>query len=267
MIVYNTQAWTNHGWVWLDNLTPGDKVMSINHEKNYAEYDTVYSIKQEYMNTGIMGLHTKSMNMLVTRDHPIMLVDQSNQTVTRKPVEQIFNKSIKLHEYVLYNRMFDPHIKTNKIEDIKWSAQVAAIYCHSKALPKELKKAIDLTLNFGGYEARIWLDEFYHWNILRKTTAAFMYGVYLENIMVKNALFNIAPRAGCGIIWKLSDFNKKLMAHLTSTADIKPSSLGNWYLCPWQGNMIDVTTKNGNFLARKSQGTFYIACNKLGEMC
>jgi hypothetical protein len=143
------------------------------------------------------------------------------------------------------------------MEDIKWSARMAATISNHK------KAYFDIPRDLGGYEAQEWLDTFFHWNKMI-SARNWMAAVRLTNLVVRDSILDIAPRAGVGAIWQSAYKGKPTML-MTTNGYVSPSLNNGWYKKPIDGLVFNLSTKNGNVLVKSNNGTYLVACEYTGE--
>lgn len=268
MITIDTRIWTTRGWRWYDDLMIGETIMSYNELKGYNEYDKISSIKSEMRAEGIIGLKSKSMDQKITTDHPMLVINRSSKELERIRAGDLFFHSLMHKRKVLYNKGFEPYLRSQDWEDIKWSARYAASFAQNKTFSTYPQEILDIIENLTAIEAQQWIDTFVHWNIKRITGKAWGYIVCLRNHMVKDMLFHIAPRAGLGVQWSVHrgfTFAPKGMwaiklSSMHDNATYRKNT--GWWRDRYEGLMYNISTSNGNFLARTKRGTFLIACDK-----
>lgn len=267
MITDDTLIYTNEGWKTCWELYVGQPVRSFDEKTNTCVDDTVLSIETDYIESGFMGIKSKSMNQLITQDHPIMIAHAATKDVLRKPIGEQFHHQLTNTKGVVHNRPYQYYKLTTAIEDIKWSARICASYAQELYFPSD-QNAIAITKNLGGYESWVWLDTFFHWNVLRSNTIK-LATCNMRNRIVRDIILELAPRAGHGARFvkgihgiNVGRPNESWTIQLDSAADIHPSRKYGWYLERYEGNVFNITTRNGSFLAKRRYGTFLIACNK-----
>lgn len=267
MIDDKTLVWTNKGWRHHYDLFIGDVVMSFNVQAYRCEYDTVNSIESTYVDTNFMGIKHKSMNMFVSNDHPITSIDEINKTVTTSAARDIFTQDFSNKKRILYNGIFMPHQRTQDLEDVKWSARIAATFAQSKYFESYLDEVNDIIEHLNHIESRVWLDEFFHWNVKLRAYPNWMFCCCLRNKNVRDMIFHIGPRAGVGVFWGvISTFHHRKDGmwgiRTSSVSQAKASVRAGWHQDRYSGIAYNITTKNGNFLAQRNRGTFLISCGK-----
>jgi hypothetical protein len=251
------RVWTPRGWLFAADLQLGDKVLSFNAERNCCEYDQIYSTTIEYMRFMGLGVSSKSMHQILTPDHPILVWDLKNKVLTRPEIQSRFMGAIATskHRSLVCHRMFEPHLVTQKEVDIKWSARVAATQANDWRCSVDLWQYV---LELSGYEAQIWLDTFFHWNVMLPAKN-WMAAVKVKNKEVKDMLFYLAPRAGVGIKWYI--FRGRRTAFITTNGNVDVTSPSGWTMDKIDGLVFNVSTKNGNLLVKSSNGTHLTACD------
>lgn len=264
MIYADTYVWTKRGWRRSDELLVGDTVISYNASRNCTEYDKIHSIIQDYGTTPLLGLKAKSTNMLVTKDHPVIVYNKSANKSVRKRMDDVFLSYMERGTSVLYNRWFEPYRITKDLDDVAWSARLSASFANVKYLPPEYREQVWENVDeIHGIEAQHWVDVFFHWNVLQRGSN-WMKTVRLRNRDVRDIVFYVAPRAGLGVKFMPNPLKKPGLPWLlavSSTNDLSATPATNWYQDRKTGFTFNITTRNGSFLARKFAGTFLCACD------
>lgn len=261
-MIHDTLIWTKKGWKKADELVIGDVVISYNPLRNCTEYDEVSSIHMEYGTQNILGLKKNSMNLALTPDHPFILINTQYKFAERKTINDVFLKSFNETKTVLYNSPFEPYLFSKDLEDVAWSARVAASFGNSRYMPMEYVKEIwNVIDNICGFEAQHWIDVFIHWNVLLPRTY-WSKAVVSLNRQVKEMVFHVGPRAGFGV--KLTR-NPKIAGSKSiigiSTLNAPQVRNINWYRDRIKDYTFNIKTKNGNFLGSKTSGTFLCPCD------
>jgi hypothetical protein len=253
-----TRIWTPYGYLFAEDLYIGEKVISFNPDRGVCEYDTIKSIDLEYKNCGGFGISSKSMRQVLTPDHPIIIWNDKTKELNYVPIEDRFMQvfSARRNNSILSHALFEPYKRTQDINDIEWSARVAATIAAHRRAKVNIKSIVK---DLGGYEAQVWLDTFFHWNRLIPARN-WMATVKLTNLEVRDIIFDIAPRAGVGVKWYFR--GKNLVASMTTNGYVNPSPYNGWFKQKIDGLVFNLTTKNGNALARANGGTFLVACNR-----
>lgn len=252
------RIWTPYGYLFAQDLYHGEKVISFNPDRGVCEYDTVQSIELEYKHCMGMGINSKSMKLVLTPDHPLLFWDDKLKELERIPIEQKFMLSMNStrNKSVLASALFEPYHRSQDLEDIRWSARIAATLANHRRAKLNIK---DIVSDLGGYESQEWLDTFFHWNRMRPAKN-WMAAVRLTNLEVRDTIFNIAPRAGVGAKW----YSHRMVhtVFMTTNGYITPTASSGWFKEPIDGIVFNLTTKNGNVLMRNNMGTFLVACNR-----
>lgn len=261
-MIYDTLIWTKRGWLKSDELIIGDTVISYNPQRNCTEYDKVSHIHIGYGITPIMGLKSHSINLSITPDHPFLIRSSEKKTLERRSMQEVFLSSFKDKKTVLYSAPFEPYLISNDLDDVAWSARIASSFSNTRYMPIEYAKIIwDTMRECRGIEAQHWIETFYHWNKLLPRTY-WSKAANLDNVQVREIMFNIAPRAGFGI--KLTRnpkvSGKKWIIGL-STQNAPQIRNIHWYRDRVEGFTFNIKTRNGNFLASKAFGTFLCPCD------
>lgn len=256
-----TRVWTPFGYRYADDLYMGEKVISFNPERGVCEYDTIEGIELEYTRCMGYGITSKSLRQHLTPDHPLLFWNDKEKKLTPKPIEDRFMYSMAPGRTtsILCHALFEPYKQTQDPEDIKWSARMAA----SIAWHKRAKLNVENIVNdLGGYEAQLWLDTFFHWNKMQKNST-WMATVKLNNLEVREAVLNIAPRAGVGAKWYM--LKGKNVISISSNGEVAPMTVNGWFKYPIDGITFNLTTRNGNILIKSYNSTSLVACKKQGE--
>lgn len=266
MIHYKTQIWTKHGWKNYEDVTVNDTLISYNERLGYCEYDKVNKVWSDYLDTNYMGIKFKSMNLFVTNDHPIITTNRITKEVSRFQIRDVLAHNFAGKRGILYSKPFLPYKRTQDFDDLKWSARIAATYAQSKYYVN-LDHVWELIEEITAHEARVWLDEFFHWNVKGHASPNWMFCTCLSNKGVRDMIFHVGPRAGVGVFWApLHNFNLRkggMWAIRTSSLrDAGPSLRNGWHQDRFQGVAFNLKTNNGNFLARRHGGSFLVACDK-----
>lgn len=264
MITSDIWVWTKRGWLNPGDLMVGDIVISYNPKRNCTEYDTIQHIHQEYGTNGLFGIQSKSMSMLVTKDHPVIVYNKQNNEAYRKPMDDIFMSYMVVGNNVLYNRWFEPYHITKDLDDLAWSARLTASFWRTKYMPAEyLGQIWPLIEDIHGIEAQHWIDVFFHWNILKRGVN-WMKTIRLRNRDVRDMIFHVAPRAGVGAQFMPNPIKKPgnpWLMSVSTTGDLALSPAGGWFKERRTGSTFNIKTSNGSFLAKRQSGTFICACD------
>lgn len=265
MITDDTLVYTNEGWKSCWDLYVGQQIRSYSSETNNCVDDKILAIETDFVATGLMGIKTRSMNQLITQNHPILIIDVKTKNITRKNIGEHFYHTAVSNKLVLHNRPYKFFTTTRDIEEVKWSARICASYAQIDRFVSD-QNAILITKNLSGYESYIWLDTFFHWNVLLSNPIK-VATIFLRNKVIKDILFEIAPKAGYGIKFMLytrGGPNKggAWTMQLDGKHDISVLRQSGWYLERYEGNVFNIKNKNGSFLAKRKNGTFLMACEK-----
>lgn len=260
-MIHNTLVWTKRGWKRSEELAIGDKVISYSHSRNCTEYDEISSIQMDYGIKPIIGLRAYSMNMCVTPDHPVVILDNKTKNIETKQIKEILLSSYKNDKSVLYTAPFEPYSMGSNLDDIAWSARVASSFGNVLATPLDIfHKTWNPIEEIGGYEAQHWTDTFFHWSVLQSGTYWYK-AMPMSNKQTVDLAYHVIPRAGFGVRF-LRNPRKNTRQWMLGLAVNSCLSirLENWYQDRIEGFFFNIKTKNGNFLARKTGGTFLCAC-------
>ncbi len=271
MIASEIQVLTSRGWKDYNNLYIKDKIISYNKDKKHTEDDYIYTIETSYIEEAIIDLTFKSMKQMVTRDHPMIIVDANTKEIEIREARDCFTKSFNRRYPILYNRGYETYKRTQDIEDIKWAARYLASYSTTRYFDQYPSKAVEIISDLTEIEAKQFIDTFCHWNVKLRTTRAWNYIVHLRNFDVRDMLIHVATRAGIGAQWSIHNTprmnaNPKWCIKFAADSDAFIKRLtGHWSTYRYEGVMYNISTNNGNFLAKTWRGTFLIGCKTKGE--
>jgi hypothetical protein len=256
--IRNVRVWTPFGYLPVNELYVGEKVISFNPDRGVCEYDTIQGIQIEYTKCMGLGVSSKSVRQVLTPDHPLLMWDSSRKQLQYRPIEDRFMiNMLRVHTVnLLAHAVFEPYLVSQNEEDIKWSARMAASIANHKRAKLNVGSILD---NLGGYESQLWIDTFFHWNKML-SGRNWMGTVWATNKEVVDAVFNIGPRAGVGIKWYPR--NASYVISVTTNGLVSPMSPSGWFKNPLDGLVFNVTTRNGNVLIKCVKGTSLVACNK-----
>lgn len=250
-----TQLWTPHGWIRPEHLYVGLKIMSFNPDRGVCEYDTIKSIKTDNMQCMGYGINVKSISQLLTPDHDLLIWNSYTKKLTKKNIEDRFMVSINptWNSFILASAPFEPHKRMNDLEDIKYSARMAAsISKHRFAYSGKIETEMS------GYEAQVWVDTFFHWNKLLYGSN-WMATVELNNKYIRDILYEIVARAGIGLKYRFRG-SKKIVS-VSMNGFVATGNL-SWFKKTIDGPVFNITTKNGSAVARNAGGNFLLACDE-----
>jgi hypothetical protein len=255
---HTCRLWTPFGWHFAEDLWVGQRVISFNADRGCCEYDTIESIEIKRMQTSGYGLEFSSMRQVLTPDHPLLHWRADTKVLQRVPIKDLFMRRFNSggRSSILVSMLFEPYKRTQDIEDIKWSARIAATMSrHRRATIYDR----DMLRELGGYEAQVWTDTFFHWN--KKLPAKnWMACVPLTNLELRDIVLSTASRAGRGARYMLVPTGPRM--YVTHSSFAYPTSDYNWFKRPINGDVFNVTTKNGSILAATNKGTHLLACNQ-----
>lgn len=258
--------WTaSKGFTDVKNVYVGDKVISYNPARNCTEYDTISSISTDYVRRGLIGLNKADLHFLLTPDHPIMTINPYTKEVTRQPAENLFMRRTGKYTRIIGNRVFEPYRRTQDLDQVEWTARLAASSSRHDAPSKYADIIWDCLRDINGEEAQLWLNTFFHWNIL-KSRHNYMKTALMRSHWVRNMLYHTAPRAGVGTYWgsyKNKSYHYKYINAFSIgiESDHKIWNGTLWRADRQEGIVYNISTRNGSFLARYLGGTFLLACN------
>lgn len=264
MIPDSTLVWTKRGYSNIADLTPGDKVLSYNQARGCTEYDQIGSIKTEWMQQGLIGLKQCATDLLLTPDHPLLIINPKTKELSRIAINDLFMRNGGKFNKLLTNKAFEPYKRTHDIEDVKWVARLAVSSCRFRIPPLYQDVIEELLKDITGYEAQVWLNTFFHWGILRSRTQ-YMKTCMLRNQTIRDMLYHVAPRAGVGTYY--GPFKTKAKHHLWQQA-FSIAKQGNtnivrehWCQNRHVGIFYTLSTKNGNFVGKQGSCTIPVACD------
>lgn len=252
----SSRIWTEYGYVFVEDLYVGQKVISFNPARGVCEYDYIQGIQTEYSRCMGLGLSAKSFRQVLTSDHPLLIWDLSKKVLTYTTIEERFMRHMFAFrpKAILAHAPFEPYKITQSTEDIMWSAR----YTASIAAQKRVSLDSEICLkDLGGYEAQLWLETFFHWNKL-VPNGTWMATVVVNNEEVRRLLYNIAPRAGVGV--KLHMLRNKSLMSISTDGRVLPHT--GWFKATIDGMVFNLTTSNGNVLMKSYGGTSLVACDK-----
>lgn len=254
------RIWTDRGWKLVPDLSIGDQIISYNPARNCTEYDELAGIELGWNLRGAMSIQTKGMYQWLTPDHPILLHNMQTKITRREPIESIFMHPFAQKERVLYNRWFEPYQSTADLEEVKRIARIFSTYAKYARFDLDVQPMWQVIQNCGGHEARIFLDTFFHWNLML-FYSRWNATIELRNEELADMLFQIIARAGLGGFWAPYIFKKHIWAiSISNSDDLCVNSKAGWKLNTMDGPVFNVATRNGNILVRQRSGNFIVAC-------
>jgi len=264
MIPDKVLVWTTRGYQNIANLTPGDRVLSYNPERGCSEYDKIGYIQTDWKQQGLIGLRQCATYLLLTPDHPLLIINPKTKELTRTAINELFMTGGGKYKKLLMNKPFEPYKRTNDLEYIKWTARLAVSSSRFNVPPLYQDVIEEAIKDITGYEAQIWLNTFFHWGILR-SRAQYMKTCMLRNRTIQDMLYHVAPRAGAGTYY--GPFKTKAHHHLWQQAfSIAKQGDTNitrdhWCQDRHEGIFYSLSTKNGNFLGKQGSCTIPVACD------
>lgn len=269
MITDKTLIWTERGYINIDNLYVGDKVISYNADRHCTEYDAISWIHTDYQYCGLLGVKHAVINFLVSLDHPILLINAHTKEVQRSIIDDHFMKTLNYKKRLLTNKVFEPYQRSMDLDYVEWTARLAASSSRHRFAPLYSDVIEECIKDLTAVEAQAWLTTFFHWNVLRPQVN-YMKTTLMRSAFTKDMIYHVAPRAGVGTyqgffktkahfgLWvQAFSICKEANANLTKT---------NWAAGRHEGIMYNVATRNGNFLARHGYSTFPMACKYTKEI-
>lgn len=262
MIPDRNLIWTQRGYTHINYVSPGDQTISYNPERNCMEYDEISSIETDYYQGGLLGIKSIGLNCLYTPDHPILFTNIKTRELKRKPIRDIYMEKSRGDEQVLTPKPFEPYLRNQKDDELEWTARMAATSARHKRPPiynDEIWKCLkDITAE----EAQIWLNTFFHWNILQ-SKLHHMKTIFMHNQFVLNMVYHTAPRAGVSTYWGPHKTRRGIYRSALSICtekDIRLYTPEQWRADRQDGTIYNISTKNGNFLGKYLGGTLISAC-------
>lgn len=260
-MIYNTLIWTKRGWLKAEELTVGDITISYSLSRNCTEYDSISEISLDYGIKPIFGLKSHSLNLALTPDHPFIEVDFLYKEMKRLTIDDKFLSFYGRNKSVLYTAPFEPYAKSNDLDDIAWSARLAASFGNNISIPLRYQKDIwEIIENISGLEARHWIDVFFHWGILEPGTY-WSKATKLHNKQVRDMVYHVAPRAGFGTRFMRNPKRRGQWLIGLSTQNQCQVQKTSWYRDRVEGYFFNIKTRNGSFLGRAKGGTFLCPCD------
>jgi len=265
MIPDRILIWTTRGYQNVNNVHVGDRVISYNPKRNCTEYDTISNIETKYVQQGLLGIKKMDLHYLLTPDHPILTINPYTKETNRLPIDKLFMKKTNAKLNIIGNRIFEPYRRTQDSEHLEWTARLAASASRQES-PSHYSEIIwDSLRNINGEEAQIWLNTFFHWNIL-KPRPIFMKTILLRSKWARDMVYHTAPRAGVGTFWgpyKNKAYHYKYIQAFSigKNSDHSIHHKAQWRADRQEGIVYNISTQNGSFLARYLGGTFLLACN------
>lgn len=261
---HGIRIWTNRGWQFGDGLMVGDKVISYNPKRNCTEYDTIKYVNTEYKTQHFLGMKFKTLNVSLTKDHPVIIYDESINKSTRKTADEIFlTKFESRKDAVLYNSWFEPYNVTIDNDDLFWSARLAASFTITKYIPGEYRDQIWKVIeNINGYQAQEWINELLSWN-RQVPGKSWMKSVRLSNRDVRAMIFHVGVKAGLGVRFRSPGIflkDRTWIISVTSTSNAILDPPGNYFQSRETTHSFNLATKNGSVIAQHHSGTFLVAC-------
>ncbi len=260
-MIHNTLIWTKRGWLKAEELVIGDVVISYNPSRNCTEYDSVAEIKLEYGIKPIYGVKSHSLNWAFTPEHPFIVVNNLYKTIERFSIEEKFLTCYAKNKSILYTSPFEPYLVSNDLDDVAWSARLAASFGNNISIPIKYQKDVwDIIENISGVESMHWIDTFFHWGILEPGTY-WSKATKLHNKQVRDMVYHVAPRAGFGTRFMRNPKRRGQWMIGLSTQNKCQILKTSWYRDRVEGYFFNIKTKNGSFLGRAKGGTFLCPCD------
>jgi hypothetical protein len=263
MIPDRVHIWTARGFRNIGDVAVGDRVISYNPSRGCTEYDSIGSVQTEWKQKGLIGINRVGTNLLLTPDHPMLITNVRTKQLDRIKADDLFMSTFGRGNKLLMNRPFEPYCRQQPIEDVEWLARLAASSSRHKAPPLYYDAIEDGLRDITAQEAQAWLTTFFHWNIL-KARPNYMKTTLLRSSFVRAMLYHVAPRAGVGTYlgpYRNKPNHKRFVQafSITKTGDSQIQR-EHWCADRQDGILYNLTTKNGNFLAKFGSSTFPMAC-------
>lgn len=256
-------VWTPRGYIHAQDLSPGDRVISYNSARNCTEYDVVSEVKTEWQHVGLIGPKKVGLHFTTTPDHPVLITDVKTRELTKVTMNSIFMDKTPKNKALLGCKPFEPYKRSQDDEFIEWTARMAASSIRHKRPPlysDEIWKCIqDIT----GEEAQLWLNTFFHWNILQPRTH-YMKTVFAQSSFVMDMVYHVAPRAGVGTYWgphRTRWGRNRNAISITLQQDHIITVPTQWRADKQDGTIYNISTHNGSFLGKYLGGVFLMGCN------
>lgn len=266
MIPDTVLVWTKRGYQNIANCHVGDEVISYNPIRGCTEKDSIESIETEWKQQGLLGIRHSYASLMMTPDHPLLIINPRTKELDQISIDDLFMNSFGIKKRILTNKIFEPGAQRYSLDDIAWSARLAVSFSRYRHPPLYSDVIHEYIDDITGIEAQTWLETFFHWNILRPNTN-FMKTCLLRSSFIKDMLYHVAPRAGVGTwygsyVTRANRFKIPTQAFsITPETDVLPQKL-NWCADRHEGVLYNISTRNGNFLAKFRTSTIPIACNK-----
>ncbi len=263
MIPDKILVWTPRGYTHAQDLSPGDRVISYNPARNCTEYDRVSQVKTEYKHVGLIGVKKMTMHFTVTPDHPVLLTDLKTRELTRVVIDDLFMSKTPKGKALLGLKPFEPYKRSRTDEEIQWTARMAATSSRHMRPPLHNDEIWDCIKDITGEEAQLWLNTFFHWDILRPRIH-FMKTVFQRSSFVRDMLYHVGPRAGVTTYWGQHKTRWNTSRNAFSIGieqDHILTSTEQWRADKHDGTIYNISTQNGSFLAKYFGGTFLMGCN------
>lgn|SRR6185436_18982500 len=261
---YGVKIWTNRGWQYDNGLMVGDKVISYNPKRNCTEYDTIRHIQTEYKTQHFLGMKFKGLNINLTKDHPVIIYDESINQTERKPMDDIFmTKFANRKDAVLYNSWFEPYDINIDNDDLLWSARLAASFTITKYIPGEYRDQIwNVIENINGYQAQEWINELLSWN-KQVSGRQWMKSIRLSNRDVRAMIFHVGVKAGLGVKFRPPSLimkDRTWIISVASTSHALPDPRKSYSQIRETTQSFNIATRNGSAMMQYQAGTFLVAC-------
>lgn len=263
MIPDRTLVWTEKGYTHINYISPGDKVISYNPARNCMEYDVISAIETDWYEGGLLGIKSVGLNCLYTPDHPILMTDLVTRELSRVVIDDMYLKKTKKNEGLLTPKPFEPYCRKQEDDKLQWTARMAATSARHKRPPLFNNEIWDCLKDINAEEAQIWLNTFFHWNILQ-SKPHYMKTIFMHNPFVLDMVYHTAPRAGVSTYWGPHKTRKGIYMSALSIClekDITIYNRARWRADRQNGTIYNISTRNGNFLGKYLGGTLLSACN------
>lgn len=262
MIPKRNEIWTPLGYREVNDCYVGQRVMSYNLERNCMEYDTISHIETKWTTQGLMGPTRDTYQFWLTPDHEVLMYDLKQRRVYRELIDNIFCQNVNGSKRLVQMRPFEPYWRTRPIEDIEWSARIAASYTRNKLYPTYSDEIWEIIQDMSGYEAQIWTQTFFHWGILNNKRPQCSKTILMHNPWVLKMLYHSVPRSGVGTRWGNVYIGYNRWRHGFSSLHDRDAKIERlqWRADRQEQIVYNIATKNGTFLGKYLGGTYLFTC-------
>lgn len=198
------------------------------------------------------------MSLYATPDHKLM--NRRGTTLQKAYLRSTAN--------VVADAMFEPFSFRRKRtkDDVLYSARLAATASNNTECPWE-DELLELTTDFCGYEAYLWVHEFLRWTIKREVKKGWVGAVFVSNHFIKERCYDIGHRAGYAVKYArsanmISNPSTNWMIHFSSRGQLRVNYAQHWNLTNWQGQVFKVENSNKSLLLRNDGRIFLASCER-----